>query len=154
MSDMGIGLRYATLLWIGYWVALFVATHVPIDPRLSSRLPVSDLVIHGAVYALLTILGGWRLLLARSGGVGRSLVRWAIVYLAYGILDESLQPFTGRTASFADWLANLTGVVAGTGAVAAVSHAWGRGAGRGIETPTRETRAPIPERPIGEDSRM
>jgi hypothetical protein len=101
-------------IWIGYWAAIFVATHRPLSPGIAAAISGFDKVGHFALYTLLTVLGGWH---ARS--VGRELsvawmLRWAVVYAAYGAVDELLQPYVDRTASLADWAADLAGITVGT----------------------------------------
>lgn len=115
------GIRILTMAWIGYWALLFIATHIPIDRRISERIPVGDLVIHAVAYSILAAIGGWRIVTSPHGQTTRRLLRWAGIYAAYGAIDEWLQPFTGRTASLADWLADLAGIVLGT-CLAYVAH--------------------------------
>ena len=101
-------------LWLGYWAALFVLTHLPM-PTAPRVVPEGgDKVIHFGLYLALTLLGGRQL---RAGGRRPSvavLIAWAVVYACYGGLDEWLQRFVGRTPALGDWLANLGGVAAGT----------------------------------------
>lgn len=100
----------ASTVWLVYWSVLFVATHIPIDERLASRIPVSDLVMHALAYGLLAGLGGWRILHSRPKSLGWAVVFWGCWYAAYGFFDEWLQQFTGRNTSLYDWLADVTGV--------------------------------------------
>jgi hypothetical protein len=109
------------MAWIGYWSLLAIATHIPIDREMGARIPVSDPVIHAVVFAVLAVLGGWRVVTKKRGGASQRLVLWAGVYAIYGALDEWLQPYTGRTASLTDWLADIIGVLSGTGLVFLVS---------------------------------
>ena len=77
-------------------------------------VPHGDKVIHVAVYYLLTWLGGrhWH-------ATGRplsmvALLAWAVVFAVYGVLDEWLQQYTGRSMGFDDWLADLVGIASAT----------------------------------------
>ncbi len=105
--------RFAlTASWVGYWALIFILTHIPI-PR-GMRLPSGgDKVTHVVLYALLSTAGAVALW-SRGRANSRTLLLWAVVYLVYGVLDEVSQPMAGRTASVADWIANLAGVVLGT----------------------------------------
>ncbi len=105
--------RYS-LVWGGYWFLLFVIMHIPITAPISLAKG-SDKVAHFVLYSLLTVLGGMRLKLNGSHNqLVRLLVCWAVVYAAYGALDEYLQQYVGRTCSFADWVADACGIVVGT----------------------------------------
>ena len=105
-------------LWIGYWVGMFVATHVPIAPSGLMTVRHGDKVIHFGLYFLLTTLGGRYWLTTRRRAPIAALLIWAAVYAAYGGVDEWLQDFFGRTGSTADWLANLAGIMAATAMLA------------------------------------
>ncbi|RME36833.1 MAG: hypothetical protein D6788_10790 [Planctomycetota bacterium] len=97
--------------WIGYWVLLFLITHVPVPAQAGLPLRGGDKVIHFVGYALLAYLGGRACGSENAKRRRRVLIAWAGVYLAYGALDEWLQSFVGRTASAGDWLADAAGVV-------------------------------------------
>jgi VanZ family protein len=98
--------------WVGYWVLIFILTHIPI-PR-GMRLPSGgDKVTHVIMYALLSGAGGLAMFAAGRATL-RRLLGWGVIYLAYGVVDEVTQPIVGRSASVADWVADLTGVVLGT----------------------------------------
>lgn len=116
MKPANNDLRWASLTlyaWIAYWILLFVATHIPIDPRFHLPLPVSDLVLHFTAYFLLALLGGVRLLFSQQRAFSTTLI-WVGVYLAYAGLDEWIQSFVGRTMSLSDFLADAGGVMAAT----------------------------------------
>jgi len=101
-------------IWIGYWAAMFVATHRPLSPGIAAVISGWDKVAHFAIYLLLAVLGGWH---ARRTGRRLSvawLLTWAALYATYGAIDELLQPYVDRTASIADWAADLAGIAAGT----------------------------------------
>jgi VanZ family protein len=96
----------------GYWLAMFVATHVP---RQFSALPRegTDKLVHIAAFAVLA----WLLATAWEQSVGRlrgaHLVAIGCLLTVYAAFDEATQPLVGRTASFGDWLADGIGVVVG-----------------------------------------
>ena len=100
--------RVVPALTVLYWLALFVATHLP-----AGRLPivpVTDKTLHFVTYAILA--AGMCLslhLMHRSDAVLPVL----IIGLAYGAIDEWLQIPVGRTCEIADWYADAAGVAAG-----------------------------------------
>lgn len=101
-------------LWIGYWVGLFVVTHVPLGGKGPTVVPFADKLVHFGLYFVLVALGGRHLFATGRGRSLALLLTWAVVYAAYGAVDEWLQQFVGRTMSAGDWLADLTGVAAAT----------------------------------------
>ncbi len=101
-------------LWIGYWVALLVAAHVPVAGRGAIPIRHGDKILHFGLYFLLTWLGGRYVLAASRRSALVILLVWAAVYAAYGVADEGLQQFVGRTTSLSDWWADLAGIVAAT----------------------------------------
>ncbi len=106
-------------LWVGYWVALFAATHVPIPARGVIPVRHGDKIIHFALYFLLTRLGG-RYLHATGRRVSVVLlITWGVIYAAYAGLDEWLQQFVGRTMNLSDWLFDAAGIAAATVTLAA-----------------------------------
>ena len=105
---------YRWWLWVAYWAGLFVIMHVPI-PAGSSIFRINDKLLHVLLYLGLVLLGGFHLLsLGRRIG-GATLFAWAAVYIVYAAGDEWLQPFVGRVGCVEDWVADVVGVLAGTG---------------------------------------
>ena len=106
--------RRAAKLWTltlgGYWLTLFIATHVPDPEALAGGVLDHDKAIHaGAYFVLATLL----FITCRRTGVATSLpVRLGLVTLAlaYGAFDEITQPSFGRTCSLYDWFADGTGI--------------------------------------------
>jgi VanZ family protein len=101
-------------LLIVYWIALFVATHLPHVPSaLETR--ISDKSLHGGSYALLALL------LAAWHGMRRK-VTWSTalgmlaIIAAYGAFDELTQIPVGRHADILDWRADIVGGIIGIGA--------------------------------------
>jgi VanZ family protein len=88
-------------------------THVPI-PRGARLPPGGDKVIHFVAYFVLTLLGGRAAMGRRRSVTLAWAVGWAIVYAAYGVADEVIQGFVGRTPALDDWLADACGVAAAT----------------------------------------
>ncbi len=95
-------------------MGLFVVMHIRITRPASATIEHGDKVIHFGLYLMLVVLGT-RHLRARVGGVSlAALLAWAVVYAAYGALDEWLQQFVDRSMSFHDWLADFAGVIVAT----------------------------------------
>jgi VanZ family protein len=95
-----------------YWLALFVATHLPASSPLLPR-NVSDKLLHGAAYAVLAVLfaGAWQ---SAAGRLTLAHLRWVwIVLVLYGGIDELLQIPVRRKASVGDWIADALGAAAG-----------------------------------------
>jgi VanZ family protein len=96
----------------GYWLTLFVATHVPHD---FPAVPPDrvDKLVHVAVFAVL----GWLLATAWQRSAGRLTARhflaaWLVIVL-YAAADEFSQPWVGRVCSLGDWLADAVGAAVG-----------------------------------------
>jgi VanZ family protein len=106
-------------LWVGYWVTLFAATHVPMPS--TGRVPVryGDKILHFGLYFLLAWLGGRYLRASRRHVSLVLLLAWAAAYTAYAGLDEWLQQFVGRSMSLGDWVADVVGLAAATATLAA-----------------------------------
>jgi VanZ family protein len=104
-----VPLRSRTLAWLGFWGLMFVATHVPLGGAGELRVPHGDKVVHFGMFFLLALLGSWRLA-GRGLLTWRRLLAWGLAYAMYAVIDESLQPLVGRTASLSDWLADVAGV--------------------------------------------
>lgn len=94
-----------------YWPLLFLLTHLP--PSNVPSVGVShDKLAHFCAYFGLTFLLTLALLLLCR--FRWELLLYAIVATAlYGAIDELTQLFVGRTADLRDWLADVTGAIAG-----------------------------------------
>lgn len=104
--------RKFTWIWLGYWAAIFVATHVPLR---GVKLPVSggDKLLHFLFFFVLALLGG-RVALTGGQRLARSWpFIWFGVYTFYGAADELLQSLVGRTPAIGDWVADSCGALAG-----------------------------------------
>ncbi len=108
------------VLWIGYWLAIFVATHTPVQPGVAPPIPHADKVVHFVMYALLVLLGARWQRISKGGISLRTAVIWSGIYLVYAGADEWLQQFVSRTPSIIDWLADATGVCVAF----AIVHYW------------------------------
>jgi VanZ family protein len=98
-----------TAAWVGCWLLAFGLTHIPIEPRGAQRIPHLDKIAHGAMYFAISYLGGLRMRV-RARSSPSVILWWSLVYLIYGALDEITQPYAGREADLADWVADTAGI--------------------------------------------
>ena len=84
------------------------ATHLP-DESVPGRLQLGrlDKLAHIATYGTITFLFFFSL---RNSISLLTVLLLFVAILALGTIDEITQPLCNRTASLADWLANLIGV--------------------------------------------
>lgn len=103
--------RLFQLAVVGYWLAMFAATHVP-RVEVVERLPTTDKELHFSGYFVLgLLLPFWRLPVPPP--TLRRMVRlWAVIAL-YGAIDELLQIPVGRSAEVHDWVADAGGAAGG-----------------------------------------
>ena len=102
-------LRFA---WITHWVLLFAAMHTPRQHLPQINVSGLDKVVHFLGYALLALFGG---AYARRAGIRRDRFwfgKWFLIYAMYAAADELLQPFVNRSADVADWIADVSGILA------------------------------------------
>jgi len=113
---MHMRLQLSSRVWLiillGYWGAMFVSTHVPIQlPDLAGQS--SDKILHFVAFYMLALL----VALNAECQFGELRLRHyailAIVMAAYGALDEILQWFVNRHCSFGDWVADVCGAIVG-----------------------------------------
>lgn len=107
-----------TILVGAYWLALFVATHLPRVPR-ELELPGGDKSQHLVAYAGLAFLLALRQSFGNSLTWKRAGALIGIVVL-YGGIDELTQIPVGRTADIRDWFADAAGAVGGLALFAAL----------------------------------
>ena len=105
-----------------YWTAIFTATHVPKIPSFVPEISNIDLLAHLIMY------GGWAALCWWLLADNQERVSWAwitcliMIAAVYAAFDEATQALVGRTPSFADFLADLSGTVI----VLLILQAWSR----------------------------
>ena len=98
-----------TCLWLGYWALVFIIMHLPKPRGVTLVLRLGDKLVHGGVYFVLALLGGWA-----AWRLGRRLdlrwaTRWWLIYAIYAAADELLQPLFSRHCQLSDWIADVTG---------------------------------------------
>ncbi len=95
----------------GYWLAMFVGTHIP-NPEAIIGPEVSDKLLHFVAYfVLMGLFAGRERLLGARWPAGRTLGRWLLLLTAYAAIDELLQAVPGinRHADLYDALADMAG---------------------------------------------
>ncbi|MHC4482450.1 MAG: VanZ family protein [Planctomycetota bacterium] len=96
-----------------YWPVLFIFAHIPI-PELVYKAQVSDKRLHLLAYLVLVFLLWFALNPDKKVNWRKATVWWVLlVAVWYGVIDELLQAYVGRTCDVTDFLANLAGVLAG-----------------------------------------
>jgi VanZ family protein len=95
-----------------YWIALFIATHIPIE-RVPPAATTYDKVAHLVAFAGLGALfaATWEISAGRLNA--RHLLRAWFVIMLYAAFEESTQPIVNRHASILDWLADAVGAAIG-----------------------------------------
>lgn len=102
---------WAGLLLLGYWLAAFTATHMPMRPPGPGGIPNLDKVVHLAIYTgLALLLSVWFGVRKRVGGAMFVAAAVLVALTAYATFDELTQIPVGRTADFRDWFADLAGI--------------------------------------------
>ncbi|MGD2109994.1 MAG: VanZ family protein [Phycisphaerae bacterium] len=90
---------------------MFALTHLPGTAVPATPIPHADKAYHVVLFFVLAWLGGTCILRDRPRSSARTLVVWAVIYLAYAAMDECTQPTFGRTASLVDWVCDGIGIV-------------------------------------------
>lgn len=99
------------ILWAGYFLTLFVATHTPIPTPIADVVTFYDKMIHAGAYLVLALLTASVFLNRESPAWTRLLL--AGVLMSYAALDEYLQGFVNRSPDVEDWKADTWGIVIG-----------------------------------------
>ena len=96
-----------------YWPTLFILAHIPV-PQLVRRAGVSDKALHFLAYLILTFLLWFVFNPDRRAHWRKAGVWWALLtVVVYGIIDELLQKYVGRTCDVGDLGADLAGAFTG-----------------------------------------
>ncbi len=97
-----------------YWPVIFIATHWPAIPYWMRRAQVSDKSAHFIAYLALVSLWWFAISPDRKVNWRRAPVWWTLLIMVwYGVIDEWLQGYVGRSTDASDFLANLMGTTAG-----------------------------------------
>ncbi len=104
--------RLATPIILGYWLAMFVGTHLP-NPELLIGPVVSEKALHFGAYFVLAGLLSIRTQLRQRAFRRASAVRIVLLLTTYAAIDELLQglPQINRHADWWDGVADITGAI-------------------------------------------
>lgn len=122
LSAPGSSWRHLSLmLLILYWLALAVGTHIPRLPHVVSANLI-DKVCHFVGFFGLGFLTSIAWSMRRPADRPLNWSNFALLWLLlgiYGAIDETTQPWVGRSCELADWLADLGGLAAAMACFAA-----------------------------------
>lgn len=95
-----------------YWPGIFILAHIPI-PQLVYKAQVSDKSLHFLAYLILTFLFWFAISPTKKVNWRKAAVWWVLfVVVWYGVVDELLQGYVGRSCDVMDFFANLAGTLA------------------------------------------
>jgi VanZ family protein len=103
------GIRVASICLIGYWLVLFVGTHLPRVRMPNVAGGHSDKILHLVAFAGLSFLLAWAIPTKLSDRF-RNVRIAALAAVLYGAIDEVTQIPVGRTADWLDLIADTIGV--------------------------------------------
>ena len=97
-----------------YWVALFIATHMPKIPNWVRSSSIPDYSLHYLAYFCLTFFI-WNNLALNEKISWKKPKVWIIISFMvwYCAVDEWLQAYVGRTPQLRDYFADMAGVMSG-----------------------------------------
>ena len=96
-----------------YWPTFFVVVHIPV-PGIVRQAGVSDKALHFLAYLVLVFLFWMALSPERKVCWRKAAVWWALLtVIVYGIIDEVLQGYVGRSCDIEDLAADLAGIFSG-----------------------------------------
>jgi VanZ family protein len=113
-------IRIAIILLAVYWIAIFIATHIPVKSM--PKIDNFDKYVHTFAYAVLAFLLVWALSSNRLNWIPFAVT--AVVVAVYGVFDEISQAYVGRSADIVDWYFDCLGTVIGLAAFAMVGTFW------------------------------
>ncbi len=101
--------KLALVCLLVYWPSLFVLAHIPI-PKVVKEADMSDKALHALAYFILVFLL-WGTVRPYQRVNWRKTTVWLILALVvwYGVMDECLQGYTGRSPDVKDFAADIIG---------------------------------------------
>jgi VanZ family protein len=105
-----IGFRIAVLALFGYWLVLFVATHIPAG--YVEQIKTSDKLLHFGAFFVLAFLLAWAIPTQPARPMINVLLALAIA-IGYAGVDELTQIPVGRHADWLDFIADSCGSIVG-----------------------------------------
>lgn len=105
--------KLTKILLLIYWPAAFIIAHTPI-PKIVCQAQVSDKILHFLGYLILVFLLWFTVASDKKVNWRKATVWWVFPIMAgYGIIDELLQEYMGRSCDIMDFFADLTGTLTG-----------------------------------------
>lgn len=99
------------LLLVLYWPVLFILAHIRM-PEIVQQAGASDKTLHLLAYMVLVFLLWGAISPYQKVHWHKAMVWWLLlVIVGYGVVDEGLQGYVGRTADVQDFLADLGGTM-------------------------------------------
>jgi len=96
-----------------YWPTIFILSHIPI-PQLVRQAGLSDKTLHFLVYMILAFLLWFAVSPYRKVNWRGAAVWWVLgVLVLYGVVDEVLQHYVGRSCDVMDLLMDVAGALTG-----------------------------------------
>jgi VanZ family protein len=96
-----------------YWPGLFILAHIPI-PQLVYKAHVADKSLHILAYMVLVFLLWFAISPDKKVNWRKAIAWWILLVVVwYGVIDEVLQGYVGRSCDVTDFLADLSGTFAG-----------------------------------------
>jgi VanZ family protein len=96
-----------------YWPGVFILAHIPI-PQVVYKAQVFDKSLHFLAYLVLIFLLWFAISPNKKVNWRKAAVWWVLfVVVWYGVVDEWLQSYVGRTCDIMDFFADLAGALAG-----------------------------------------
>ena len=102
---------HATAIWLIYWTVLAGLLHWPKLPRPPIQLSKEGWVAHFTTFSLLSALCLYARI-AHSQLTRSFVIRWTLIFMAFGAVSETLQPLTNRHRDLRDFVANASGILA------------------------------------------
>ena len=105
--------KFTLAMLLLYWPALFILAHIPV-PRVVYKAQISDKTLHFIAYMILAFLLWCAIKPNTKVNWRKSPVWWVLfVVVWYGVIDEWFQAQVGRSCDVMDFLADVSGAVAG-----------------------------------------
>jgi hypothetical protein len=97
-----------------YWPTIFILTHIPIPQLSGIEIRASDKVLHYFAYLILVLLIWLAISPGKKVNWRRAAVWWILFAVVwYGVADEWLQGYVGRSPDVRDFLGDLAGTITG-----------------------------------------
>ena len=106
--------KLTIILLLLYWPGVFILAHIPHSAQLVYKAQVSDKSLHFLAYLVLVFLLWFAISPNKKVNWRKAAVWWVLfVVVWYGVVDEWLQSYVGRTCDIMDFFADLAGTLAG-----------------------------------------